>query len=96
MTFGAMAAELSSPPVVRFAPGPPHERPFVEVVVPAGGEVRIREKALASECLIRESSPFWFPGIPTWGELRENALSEHAGRGRRTVAGERELRHGNE
>jgi isopenicillin-N N-acyltransferase-like protein len=45
MTFGAMAAELCSPPIVRFAPGPPHERSFVEVVVPAGGEVQIREKA---------------------------------------------------
>jgi hypothetical protein len=44
MTFGAMAAELSSPPVVRFAPGPPHERPFVEVVVPPGGEVQLRNK----------------------------------------------------
>lgn len=31
MTFGAMAAELSSPPVVRFAAGPPHLRPFVDV-----------------------------------------------------------------
>ena len=38
MTFGAMAAELSSPPRVRFAAGPPHERPFVEVAVPPGGE----------------------------------------------------------
>lgn len=38
MTLGAMAAELSSPPKVRFAPGPPHERPFVEVTVPPGGE----------------------------------------------------------
>jgi hypothetical protein len=44
MTFGAIAAELSSPPVVRFAPGPPHERPFVEVVVPPGGEVQLRNK----------------------------------------------------
>lgn len=41
MTFGAMAAELSSPPRVRFAPGPPHMRPFVEVEVPAGGEVSL-------------------------------------------------------
>lgn len=39
MTFGAMAAELSSPPRVRFAPGPPHLRPFVSVAVPTGGEV---------------------------------------------------------
>jgi len=31
MTFGAMAAELSSPPAVRFAAGPPHLWPFVEV-----------------------------------------------------------------
>lgn len=35
MTFGAMAAELSSPPRVRFAAGPPHLHPFVEVDVPA-------------------------------------------------------------
>lgn len=41
MTFGAMAAELSSPPKVRFAPGPPHERPFVDVIVPEGGEVNL-------------------------------------------------------
>ncbi len=39
MTFGAMAAELSSPPRVRFAAGPPHENPFIEVVIPVGGEV---------------------------------------------------------
>ena len=45
MTFGAMAAELSSPPVARFAPGPPHLRPFVEVTVPAGGEVNLAETA---------------------------------------------------
>jgi isopenicillin-N N-acyltransferase-like protein len=38
MTFGAMAAKLSSPPNVRFAAGPPHQRSFVEVEVPAGGE----------------------------------------------------------
>jgi hypothetical protein len=31
MTLGAMAAELSVPPRVAFAPGPPHLRPFVEV-----------------------------------------------------------------
>ncbi len=31
MTIGAMAAELSVPPRVAFAPGPPHLRPFVEV-----------------------------------------------------------------
>jgi isopenicillin-N N-acyltransferase-like protein len=31
MTLGAMAAELSAPPRVAFAPGPPHLRPFVEV-----------------------------------------------------------------
>ena len=43
MTFGAMAAELSSPPVVRFAAGPPHERAFVDVTVPPGGEVNMRE-----------------------------------------------------
>lgn len=43
MTFGAMAAELSSPPKVRFAPGPPHERPFVEVIVPPGGEALLAE-----------------------------------------------------
>lgn len=42
MTFGAMVAELSSPPIVRFAPGPPHERPFVDVTVPSGGEVRMQ------------------------------------------------------
>ncbi len=41
MTFGAMVAELSSPPRVRFAAGPPHERPFVEVEVPVGGEVTV-------------------------------------------------------
>ncbi len=41
MTFGAMAAELTSPPRVRFAPGPPHERPFVTVDVLAGGEVKL-------------------------------------------------------
>lgn len=41
MTLGAMAAELSSPPKVRFSPGPPHLRPFVEVVVPAGAEVNL-------------------------------------------------------
>jgi hypothetical protein len=45
MTFGAMAAELSSPPIARFAAGPPHERPFVEVTVPPGGEAHIRENA---------------------------------------------------
>ena len=38
MTFGAMAAELSSPPKLRFAAGPPHLHPFVEVEVPAGEE----------------------------------------------------------
>ena len=31
MTLGAMAAELTVPPRVAFAPGPPHVRPFVEV-----------------------------------------------------------------
>ncbi len=31
MTFGAMIAELSVPPRARFAPGPPHLTPFVEV-----------------------------------------------------------------
>jgi hypothetical protein len=31
MTLGAMAAELTVPPRVAFAPGPPHSRPFVEV-----------------------------------------------------------------
>lgn len=41
MTLGAMAAELSSPPRVRFAPGPPHQRPFVDVEVPAGGEINM-------------------------------------------------------
>lgn len=41
MTFGAMVAELCSPPRVRFAPGPPHERPFVDVEVPTGGEVNL-------------------------------------------------------
>jgi hypothetical protein len=50
MTFGAMAAELTSPPTVRFAPGPPHERPFVEVSVPPGGEVRLQENAPAPSC----------------------------------------------
>jgi isopenicillin-N N-acyltransferase-like protein len=49
MTFGAMAAELSSPPVVWFAPGPPHERPFVQVMVPPGGEVRLQEAQSAHE-----------------------------------------------
>ena len=33
MTFGAMAAELTVPPRVSFAPGPPHLRPFVEVTL---------------------------------------------------------------
>lgn len=47
MTLGAMAAELSSPPRVRFAPGPPHQRPFVEVEVPAGGEVNLQAPARA-------------------------------------------------
>jgi hypothetical protein len=28
MTFGAMVAELGTPPVFTFAPGPPHLRPF--------------------------------------------------------------------
>lgn len=47
MTFGAMVAELSVPPTVHFAAGPPHERGFVNVEVPAneardGGE-RSRE-----------------------------------------------------
>lgn len=41
MTLGAMAAELSSPPTVRFSPGPPHQRPFAEVTVPPGGEVNL-------------------------------------------------------
>lgn len=45
MTFGAMAAELSSPPTVRFAAGPPHEHSFVEVTVPAGGEVSLSDKS---------------------------------------------------
>jgi hypothetical protein len=31
VTFGAMAAELTVPPRVHFAPGPPHATPFVEV-----------------------------------------------------------------
>jgi isopenicillin-N N-acyltransferase like protein len=31
MTFGSMAAELTVPPRVRFAPGPPHATPYVEV-----------------------------------------------------------------
>jgi hypothetical protein len=31
MTFGSMAAELTVPPRVRFAPGPPHTTPYVEV-----------------------------------------------------------------
>ncbi len=42
MTFGAMVAKLSSPPVARFAPGPPHENPFVEVTVPPGAAVNLR------------------------------------------------------
>jgi len=31
MTFGSMAAELTIPPRVHFAPGPPHTTPYVEV-----------------------------------------------------------------
>jgi hypothetical protein len=31
MTFGAMTAELSVPPRVRFAAGPPHLTPFADV-----------------------------------------------------------------
>jgi hypothetical protein len=31
MTFGSMAAELTVPPRVRFAPGPPHTTPYVDV-----------------------------------------------------------------
>lgn len=38
MTFGAMVAELSLPPTVRFAAGPPHAQPFVQVAALAGGE----------------------------------------------------------
>ena len=34
-TLGAMAAELTVPPRVAFAPGPPHLRPFVEVSLAA-------------------------------------------------------------
>ncbi len=49
MTFGAMAAELSSPPRVRFAAGPPHERPFVEVEVPAGGELAAKSSGRGTE-----------------------------------------------
>lgn len=49
MTFGAMAAELASPPVLRFAAGPPHEASFVSVDVPAGGEVRLAAAATTSQ-----------------------------------------------
>lgn len=64
MTFGAMVAELSSPPKVRFAPGPPHERPFVDVIVPPGAEVHLAETG---------GRPLEDPVSPDPFALRDNA-----------------------
>jgi hypothetical protein len=35
MTFGAVAIELSVPPTMRVAPGPPHETPFETIAFSA-------------------------------------------------------------
>jgi len=35
MTFGAISMELTAPPRLRVAPGPPHCTPFVEVPFPS-------------------------------------------------------------
>ena len=42
MTFGAVSIELSEPPRLRVAPGPPHVTPFVEVQFPEEFENRVR------------------------------------------------------
>ncbi len=40
MTFGAISVELTVPPRLRVAPGPPHQTPFVDVGFAAGSAAR--------------------------------------------------------